>query len=164
MEGVPGAGTALVLTRSKHNTESAQEGHDPAPAGEEQRTHAKQKRSKPSALHTPAEETTSERTRPNSRGVEIPASLMKSAAYTNDPKFTDYEFLHGMQYKDGLWFMDDKVVVPNSPLARQRIMQEHHDTALAGGEKWNACSGGLPYNRCYRLCAIMRCMPTQEGE
>ncbi len=131
--GQPGRGLALVLTRSR--LKSASGGGVPEPAGEERREHGKQQRNpKAPSTSKPTSVAPSECARPNSHAhVENP-SLFDDirAAYATDPKFTDDHFLKGMQYKDGLWFVGEKVVVPNSPLVRNRVMQEHHDNALAG--------------------------------
>jgi hypothetical protein len=62
------------------------------------------------------------------------ASLMQAiaAAYKSDPRFNDPQHTNGLRLEQGVWMMGGKVVVPNSPLIRHRVMQAMHDSELAG--------------------------------
>jgi hypothetical protein len=62
------------------------------------------------------------------------ASLMQAikAAYKSDPRFNDPQYTNGLRLEQGAWMMGGKVVVPNSPLIRHRVMHAMHDDELAG--------------------------------
>jgi len=54
------------------------------------------------------------------------------AAYQSDPLFSKRKYTKGLQHKNGLWYAQQRIVVPNSPLLKRRILELCHDQALSG--------------------------------
>ena len=61
-------------------------------------------------------------------GLEV---LMKEA-YTNDPWFTNETNLRPLNQIDGLWYTNDRLVVPNANGLREKILYELHDAPYSG--------------------------------
>lgn len=53
-------------------------------------------------------------------------------AYKADPMFSEHGFTRHLTNQDGLWYMQDRVVVPNNSSIKLRIMQACHDSPWAG--------------------------------
>ena len=54
------------------------------------------------------------------------------AGYRSDPWFRDAKNTSSLTYRDGLWWTEDAVVVPNLPAVRKGILHELHDAPYSG--------------------------------
>lgn len=55
------------------------------------------------------------------------------AAYSSDPLYApDARRPAGLRQEDGLWFLRDRICIPNDPSIRVRLLQELHDAPYAG--------------------------------
>jgi len=74
---------------------------------------------------------------PNGNGGHVPIPWRSLAddirdAYPSDPVFSKRAYTKGLRRQHGLWYVQNKVVVPNSPLLKRRIMELCHDARLSG--------------------------------
>jgi hypothetical protein len=54
------------------------------------------------------------------------------AGYGSDPWFADPKNLEGLEQRDGLWWHNNRLAVPNYPGLREAILYEYHDAAYSG--------------------------------
>lgn len=74
---------------------------------------------------------------PDGNGGHVPIPWRSLAddirdAYHADPMFSKRAHTKGLRRQHGLWYVQNQVVVPNSPLLRRRILELCHDARLSG--------------------------------
>jgi hypothetical protein len=73
------------------------------------------------------------------------------AAYALDAQFTDAQFTSQLVHRDGLWWHEDALVIPDSADLRKQCLQELHDVPY---------SGHVGVNKTYRSVSRLYWWPT----
>lgn len=68
---------------------------------------------------------------PDQVGIALYEDILRG--YNEDPLYSNSEFTNGMKKDEkGIWRLDGKIVVPNDPMLRTRVIKTHHDAVYAG--------------------------------
>jgi hypothetical protein len=53
-------------------------------------------------------------------------------AVTQDPWFKQQTYLNSLDHQDGLWYLNDKLVIPADANIKNKLLAEHHDAVYSG--------------------------------